>query len=106
MSEHTPQQPGPVGPPTAPWGGPPPQPPKKKGGAGKAFGFGCLGVLALFLVVGLIGAVAGGGDGGGDDVASGKPAAGTQPKDDASQEQAADDTAKPAEEPKDRKSVV
>ncbi|HET6633773.1 MAG TPA: hypothetical protein VFH77_01975 [Streptomyces sp.] len=103
MSEHPPQQPGPVGPPTAPWGTPPPQPPQKKGGAGKAFGFGCLGVLALFLVIGMIAAVAGGGDGGGDDVASGKPAASAQPKDDAPQEQAADDTAKPAEAPKEAK---
>lgn len=107
MSEHTPQQPdgrpnspqpGPVAPPTAPWGAPPPQPPKK-GGAGKAFGSGCLGVVALFVVIGIIGAVASGGDG--TDTAAKKPAASAQPKDDASPQDVADDTARPAESPQD-----
>lgn len=97
MTEHTPQQPGPAGPPTAPWGAPAPQPPKKKGGAGKAFGLGCLGVLALFLVVGVIGAVASGG--GGDDVASDKPTAAVQSKDSAPEQDAGNDTAKPEKRP-------
>ncbi|MGW4569406.1 DUF4352 domain-containing protein [Streptomyces sp. NPDC004561] len=70
-----PQQPG--------WGGPqggmgmPPQPPKKS--AGKIIGFGCLGVVALFVVIGIIGALAGGGGGKSDDKAgsakSGAPSA-------------------------------
>ncbi|MFE9498237.1 DUF4352 domain-containing protein [Streptomyces collinus] len=53
-----PQQPG--------WGGPqgawgaPPQPPKKS--KGKIFGFGCLGVIALFILIGIIGAATGSGD--------------------------------------------
>ncbi|MEU6538404.1 hypothetical protein [Streptomyces sp. NPDC047000] len=57
-----PQQPGQP----QPWGGPqpgwgmPPQPPKK-GRAGKIIGFGCLGIVALFVLIGIIAAVAGGG---------------------------------------------
>ncbi|MEV6833771.1 DUF4352 domain-containing protein [Streptomyces sp. NPDC051133] len=52
-----PQQPG--------WGGPqgawgaPPQPPKKS--KGKIIGFGCLGVIALFVVIGIVGAATGSG---------------------------------------------
>ncbi|MFB6958552.1 hypothetical protein ACFCYB_16330 [Streptomyces sp. NPDC056309] len=38
-----------------------PQPPKKHS-AGKIVGFGCLGVFALFVVFGVIGAIVGGGD--------------------------------------------
>ncbi|MET8452816.1 DUF4352 domain-containing protein [Streptomyces sp. NPDC005209] len=53
-----PQQPG--------WGGPqgawgtPPQPPKKS--RGKIIGLGCLGAIALFIVIGIIGAATGSGD--------------------------------------------
>ncbi|MFD7996852.1 hypothetical protein [Streptomyces mexicanus] len=46
--------------PQQPWGAPPPQPPKKRS-AGKIVGFGCLGVVALFVVIGIIAALAGGG---------------------------------------------
>ncbi|MFC8310499.1 DUF4352 domain-containing protein [Streptomyces olivaceus] len=42
-------------------GGPMPQPPKKNN-TGKIIGFGCGGVLAMVLLVGIIGAIAGGGD--------------------------------------------
>ncbi|MFD3929699.1 DUF4352 domain-containing protein [Streptomyces sp. NPDC058614] len=60
-----PQQPG-YGAPNHPqqppgWGAPPPQPPKKSP-AGKIIGFGCLGIVALFLLIGIIGAIANGSD--------------------------------------------
>ncbi|WP_405554316.1 hypothetical protein [Streptomyces sp. NBC_01171] len=51
--------------------GPPPQPPKKTG-AGKIIGLGCLGIIGLFVLIGIIAAVAGGGD---SDEGSKKPAA-------------------------------
>ncbi|MFJ8200001.1 hypothetical protein [Streptomyces sp. NPDC096152] len=59
------QQPGQTpaewaGPAAPPQWGPPPQPPRKSG-AGKIIGFGCLGIVALFLLIGIIGAVASGG---------------------------------------------
>ncbi|GAA3855194.1 hypothetical protein [Streptomyces lannensis] len=56
------QQPGWAGPgaPQQMWGAPPPQPPKKSS-AGKIIGFGCLGVVALFVVIGIVAALAGGG---------------------------------------------
>ncbi|MEU6776459.1 hypothetical protein [Streptomyces sp. NPDC046759] len=69
MSQQEPQQPGWAGQPQQPqwgaptqpgWGAPPPQPPKKRS-VGKAVGFGCLGVVALFVVIGIVGAAAGGG---------------------------------------------
>lgn len=57
------------------WGGPqqqgygaqpfPPQPPKKSS-AGKIIGFGCLGVVALFVLIGIIGAIASSGSPNGD----------------------------------------
>ncbi|MEV5012587.1 hypothetical protein [Streptomyces sp. NPDC055692] len=62
MSQQYPQQPQQPG-----WGGPQqpgapvPQPPKKRS-TGKIVGFGCLGALALFVMIGIIGAVASGGD--------------------------------------------
>lgn len=59
QQQHPQHQPG--------WGGPqqqgygaqpfPPQPPKKSS-AGKIIGFGCLGVVALFVLIGVIGAIA------------------------------------------------
>ncbi|MFF3613158.1 hypothetical protein [Streptomyces sp. NPDC002580] len=61
--------------------GPPPQPPKKSN-TGKIIGFGCLGVIALFVVIGVIGAAASGTDSTDDSnkdkavsAASGKPKA-------------------------------
>jgi hypothetical protein len=64
--QHPPQQPG--------WGGPqqpfeqPPfaPPPPKKGGAGKVIGLGCLGLVGLFVLIALVGAVSGGGSGSND----------------------------------------
>lgn len=82
-----PQQPGQPQPgwgaPQQQWGAPPPP---KKGGAGKAFGIGCLSIIGLFVVFGIIAAVAG--SGGSDDKksTSSKPAASApaeQPADDA-----------------------
>ncbi|MFB7737920.1 hypothetical protein ACFC08_26705 [Streptomyces sp. NPDC056112] len=45
-------------------------PPPKKRSAGKIVGVGCLGVFALFVVIGIIGAVVGDGDGKSDDTTS------------------------------------
>jgi hypothetical protein len=61
QQQYPPQQPG--------WGGPqqlfgqPPfgPPPKKKARTGKVIGLGCLGLVGLFVLIALIGAVAGGG---------------------------------------------
>ncbi|WP_069743050.1 FxLYD domain-containing protein [Streptomyces sp. EN23] len=77
------QQPG--------WGGQQPPAPKKSN-AGKAIGFGCLGVVGLLVVIGVVGAVASGGDDGGKGASSkasavSEPAAGAPEKE-------------PAEEPK------
>ncbi|MGW3034944.1 hypothetical protein ACWDCB_27500 [Streptomyces sp. NPDC001178] len=75
-----PQQPGWNGPQQPgqpqPWGGPqqgwgaPPQPPKKSS-AGKIIGFGCLGFVAVLVLIGIIGAVAGGGSDSKSDKANG-----------------------------------
>ncbi|MFI1734511.1 hypothetical protein ACH40E_35935 [Streptomyces acidicola] len=53
------QQPGWGGPQQPGYGQPPfqPQPPKKSS-AGKVIGFGCLGVVALFVLIGIVGALA------------------------------------------------
>jgi hypothetical protein len=63
MSNQYPQQPQPG------WGGQPygqppfpPQPPKKAG-AGKIIGIGCLGIIGLFVLVAIAGALAGSGSG-------------------------------------------
>ncbi|MFE1290062.1 hypothetical protein [Streptomyces sp. NPDC058751] len=65
MNQQHPQQQPPSGAPQQTgWGAPPAQPPKKRS-AGKKVGFGCLGVLAFFLLVGIV-------SGGSDDSGSGK----------------------------------
>lgn len=61
-----PQQPG--------WGQQPPPAPKKK--TGKIIGFGCLGIVGLFILIGIIAAVASGGDDGNE--SSTTPPAATQ----------------------------
>ncbi|MYW30121.1 DUF4352 domain-containing protein [Streptomyces sp. SID2119] len=55
-----PQQPG--------WGQQPPPAPKKK--TGKIIGLGCLGVVGLFILIGIIAAVVGGGDDGNESSAT------------------------------------
>ncbi|MEU9473611.1 DUF4352 domain-containing protein [Streptomyces avermitilis] len=81
------QQPGQY--PQQGWGAPAPQPPKKSS-AGKIVGFGCLGVLALFVLLGIIGAIVSGGDSKTDDKAgaakSSAPTAAASKKSDTSNE--------------------
>ncbi|GAA3851687.1 hypothetical protein GCM10023084_02400 [Streptomyces lacrimifluminis] len=61
MSQQNPQQPGWGAPPQGPgWDAPPA--PKKKSSFGKILGFGCLGIVALFVIVTVIAAALGGGD--------------------------------------------
>ncbi|MGW0424748.1 hypothetical protein [Streptomyces sp. NPDC003015] len=61
QQQYPPQQPG-WGAPQQPFGQPPfGPPPRKKAGAGKVIGLGCLGLVGLFVLIALIGAVAGGG---------------------------------------------
>ncbi|MGW5284476.1 hypothetical protein ACWERI_34340 [Streptomyces collinus] len=60
---NNPQQPGQPQPWSGPqqgWGAPPPQPPKKSG-AGKIIGLGCLGIVGVFVLIGIIGTAIGGG---------------------------------------------
>lgn len=67
-----PQYPPPSGPPQPGWAAPPPAP--RKSAAGKIIGFGCLGIVLLFVLIGIVAvAASGGGGGGGDDP---KPGAG------------------------------
>ncbi|MGW2044829.1 hypothetical protein ACWCPF_06560 [Streptomyces sp. NPDC001858] len=70
--QHRPQQPG-WGAPQAPGDFPPP--PKKRS-VGKIVGLGCAGVFGLFLMIGIIGAVASGGDSKDTSAPDVKPAAG------------------------------
>ncbi|MGY1454283.1 DUF4352 domain-containing protein [Streptomyces sp. SS8] len=82
------------------WGpGRPQQPmppvPQKKSGAGKIIGFGCLGVIALFVVIGVIGAALGAG---GDESAE-KPAASAAPKEPGGGEKKDKGEEEPREEP-------
>ncbi|WP_328436915.1 hypothetical protein OHA71_06490 [Streptomyces sp. NBC_00444] len=58
--QHPQQQAGWSGPQQPGWGAPPPQPPKKPS-TGKILGFGCAGVVALFVVIGIFAAALGGG---------------------------------------------
>ncbi|MFF4249608.1 DUF4352 domain-containing protein [Streptomyces sp. NPDC001663] len=76
-----PQQPG--------WGPPPPQPPKKSP-VGKILGFGCLGVVALVVVLGVIGAALGGGSDSDDKATGAKSSASAGTKQDTAKD--ADDT--------------
>lgn len=70
-----------------------PQPPKKKSPAGKIVGFGCLGVVALFVIIGIAAAAAGGGD---DDSSSTTADSSAS----APEKPAADAKDKPADKPK------
>ncbi|MCZ9340456.1 hypothetical protein NGM37_22110, partial [Streptomyces sp. TRM76130] len=78
---------------------PPPQPPKKSG-VGKIVGLGCAGLLALFVVVGLIGAAVSGGDGDSADTSSKDKAvaADAEPKSERSAETAGEGEAAAEEE--------
>lgn len=97
MAQHNP------GPQYQQWGpGQPQQPqqpmppaPRKKPGAGRIIGFGCLGVIAFFVVIGVIGAALGAG---GDESAE-KPAASAAPKEPGGEEKKEKDQEKPREEP-------
>ncbi|WP_258318819.1 hypothetical protein [Streptomyces griseorubiginosus] len=61
QQQYPPQQPG-WGGPQQPFGHTPfAPPPPKKGGAGKFIGLGCLGLVGLFILIALVGAVVGGG---------------------------------------------
>lgn len=63
QQQYPPQQPG-WGGPQQPFGQPPfAPPPPKKAGAGKVIGLGCLGLVGLFVLIALVGAVVGGGSG-------------------------------------------
>jgi hypothetical protein len=102
QQQYPPQQPG-WGGPQQPGYGPPPwqPPPPKKSNAGKIIGFGCLGLVGLFMLIAIVGAIAGSGS---DNSSSGstdvKPAA-SAPKE---EQPAADDNPatedKPTEEAK------
>lgn len=72
------QQPGWAGQPTQPGWGPAPQPPKKRG-IGKVVGFGCLGFLAVIVLIAVIGAAVGSGKS--NNTSSDKPAATTSTSD-------------------------
>ncbi|MFE1315199.1 DUF4352 domain-containing protein [Streptomyces sp. NPDC058755] len=77
-----PQQPGWGAPQQQPYGAPPQwQPPQpKKNSFGKVVGIGCGGLLALFVVIGIAGAI--GGSGSDDKSGSGSTAVAEQPKSD------------------------
>ncbi|MEU6279748.1 hypothetical protein [Streptomyces sp. NPDC047028] len=76
--QQQPQQPG-WGAPQQGWGAPP-QPPKKNP-IGKILGFGCLGIIGLFVVIGIISAAVGGGSSKKSDSSSGVKPAATASKD-------------------------
>lgn len=78
------------------WGAPPPPP--KKNPIGKILGFGCLGIVALFVVLGVIGAALSGNDS--DTSTTSKPAASTpkEQEEKAPAEDAKADDAKPKPE--------
>ncbi|MFF8971453.1 hypothetical protein [Streptomyces sp. NPDC014995] len=79
-----PQQPGWGGPQTPPgYGHPPFQPlPPKKSNTGKIIGFGCLGVVALLVVIGAIGVAVGGSSSNESSGSSDVTPAASAPKDD------------------------
>ncbi|MER8002051.1 DUF4352 domain-containing protein [Streptomyces sp. NPDC095613] len=97
MSHQPPQQSGWGQQPTQPgWGPQPPTP--KKSSAGKIVGFSCLGIIGLFVIIGIIGAVLGGAS---DDSESGGKTAATQDAqpDKADDEKAGKEKDEPKEEP-------
>ncbi|GAA2411365.1 hypothetical protein GCM10010420_45360 [Streptomyces glaucosporus] len=80
QSNPGPQQWGPGQPQQPQYHGMPPQqpmPPQKKSSVGKIIGFGCLGVIAFFVLIGIVAAALGGGD---DTGAEKKPPASSAPE--------------------------
>ncbi|WP_449351615.1 hypothetical protein [Streptomyces shaanxiensis] len=83
QQQYPPQQPG-WGGPQQPFGQPPfAPPPPKKGGVGKVIGLGCLGIVGLFVLIALVGAVVGGGSGSNDSKNTTKSVGGTKAGDSA-----------------------
>ncbi|MET9175989.1 hypothetical protein ACSP97_04990 [Streptomyces sp. SCPE 10] len=92
--------------PQQPWG-PPPPPPKKRG-AGKIIGFGCLGIVGLFVVIGIIAALAGGGSSSdkSSSSADGSSKTGTKKDDKPAGGGKTDDTKNSGDSKSDKKTVV
>ncbi|MEU2358236.1 hypothetical protein ABZ599_35570 [Streptomyces misionensis] len=92
--------------PQQPWG-PPPPPPKKRG-AGKIIGFGCLGIVGLFVVIGIIAALAGGGSNSdkSSSSADGSSNTGTKKDDKPAGSGKTDDTKNSGDSKSDKKTVV
>ncbi|MFE2072933.1 hypothetical protein [Streptomyces misionensis] len=92
--------------PQQPWG-PPPPPPKKRG-AGKIIGFGCLGIVGLFVVIGIIAALAGGGSSSdkSSSSADGSSNTGTKKDDKPAGSGKTDDTKNSGDSKSDKKTVV
>ncbi|MEU3038187.1 hypothetical protein [Streptomyces griseoaurantiacus] len=87
------QQPG--------WGTPPPMPQPPRRNTGRIVGFSCLGVLALFVVLGIVVAAVGGGDDDGKkSTASSSQAEDDSAKDDTARSDAKNDTKSDAEDDK------
>lgn len=95
MSQQYPQQPYPPQQPG--WGAPPPPP--KKNNTGKIIGFGCLGIVALIVIFGIVGALASSNSGDKDSgTTAAKSSAPAAQKTDKAQEKASE---QPAEEKQD-----
>ncbi|MFD4858352.1 DUF4352 domain-containing protein [Streptomyces atratus] len=78
--------------------GPAPQQPKKSN-TGKIVGLGCLGIIVLFIVIGIIASVAGGGDSKDETSKAGSSASDTKKADDKPQEKQKEEEKAPADSP-------
>ncbi|MFE7647752.1 hypothetical protein [Streptomyces phaeoluteigriseus] len=113
MSQQYPQQPNPQQPgwggaPTPPGHhGPPFQPlPPKKSSTGKVIGLGCAGVVGLFVVGGVVSAIAGGGTGDESGASKDQPAASTSANERPTAEADPGDKSAKTAEPKEEKAKV